>query len=137
MMNNKEYDMEKTDMLINRLDEWMDFINVLESNDNKTLKENTDDYIQFQKHFISSHKIENVIRQIYEETGNDKDNDIDSQVKSYIMRINKLSNSDESPLNQLIYLSMKGLVLSSLYTNDESKKKSLIKHSMNIRKLTE
>ncbi|MFP4571850.1 MAG: hypothetical protein ACLFNW_02650 [Desulfobacterales bacterium] len=135
-MNNTD----KTDDLISRLNEYLDFINVLESKNNKSLKENTIDYINFQKHFIASHKIEKIVNEIFEKDDNDGGNDIDEidrQTIKYIKKINTMGMTDTNPSNQLILLAMKSIILSSLYSQDENRKQKLIQTSITLKRLLE
>ena len=130
--------MDYTDELIMKMNDWLDFIEVLENNDDKRIKEKTDDYINYQKHFIASHKIESVMRQIYEETGKDDAPEIDKQIVNYIKWANKIGMQEyDNRVNQLIVLAIKSLIIAGAFAENQSQQMRLVKQAKSLKRLIE
>lgn len=130
-MNNNDYNND----LIERIDNYLKFIEVYEKNDNKTIQENIKDHIEFQKYFLSSHKIERIIKKIYEETDKEDTPETDRLIIGYIQWLNKLSMQEKKPINQQIIMSMKSLILGSTMTDDIEKQKKMIKSARGLKRL--
>lgn len=122
--------MNSTDELLDRLDNYIDFAEAMEKNSKKTVKETVQDILNYQKHFLCTAQLENKMREIYEQEG--EDSEFDRLVIDYIKNLNALSQRENRAFNDMIILSCKSLAIASVFTNDEEEQVKLIKTAKNL-----
>lgn len=125
--------MDNTDELIQRIDEYLDWVKLFEKDNKKSNNQVVTEYTDYVKHLISSHKVEKLMNSIYED-GGDNPPEIDKEIMTFIKYVNKMGLQEKNPVNQMILLSMKSLILGSVFTDDESLQSQLVKTSKSLKK---
>lgn len=124
--------MDNADKLINKINEYLDFIRIFEENeiDNDDIITKKDEkiirYMRYMKWFFATFETEN---ELYESDDTEK-----KKFFQYISRINKIGMAVENESDVMIMLAMKSLVMAALLSDNESKKKSMVSFSMSMRK---
>ena len=83
---------------------------------------------------MSSSKVELLLMEMYEKE-KDEFNQVESEILHHLTIINKMGMKERNPQNQMILMSMKCLVLASVFTTDEKKQVKYIQKSKSLKQL--